>query len=99
MRYDIVDRASDRIAIERDQAARLVVDERHPAVAIEGDHALADAVQHRFAFLHQRGDLLELEPERAPLQPASQCQRGDHADRQRAGEVQQQRRQLVQELV
>ena len=99
MRYDFVDGSSDRVAIERDQAPRLVVDERHAAVPIERDDALADAVQHRFAFLHERGDLVELEAERAPLQPSGQRDRGDHADRERTGEVQQQRRELVQQLV
>ena len=54
-----------RVGAEAEQPPRLVVDHGHPAGPVEGDHALADAVQHRLALLQQRGDLVELEAERA----------------------------------
>ena len=68
-------------------------------VAVEGDHALTDAVQHRFALLHQRGDLIELQPERAALEPPSQRSEATIADAQRDRDVKEQRRKLVEQLV
>jgi hypothetical protein len=54
------------------QQMRLVVDQAEPAARIDCDHAFADAVQRRLALLDERGDLVQLQPERLPLEPAGE---------------------------
>ena len=59
--------------VERDaeQVRRLVVDHGDPAVEVDGEHALLDAVQQRLPLLDQTGDLARLEAERLALDPAA----------------------------
>ena len=75
--------------------------ERDPPAQVEPDHALADAVQHRVAVLHEAGDLGRLHAEGLPLHPAGDQQRAADADRAGQPEVGQQvrggRRQPVQD--
>ena len=59
-----------RVSVEPEQPLRLVVEQRDPAGRVDGDRALADAVQHRLALLEQRRDLVGLQPEGLALDPA-----------------------------
>ncbi|RAJ36797.1 hypothetical protein K353_04625 [Kitasatospora sp. SolWspMP-SS2h] len=56
-RQDLVDGAPGAGGREREQAQRLVVGDADPAAGVEGQHALADAVQHRLALDQQGGDV------------------------------------------
>jgi hypothetical protein len=71
-----------------EQPGRLVVAHRDPAGGVGGDHPLADAVQHRLAFLHQFGQLARFQPERLALQPPGQQGGAGDAEQQRAAREQ-----------
>ena len=73
---------AETVAAEAEQAARLFVEHRHPAVGVEGDDAFPDAVQGRLALLQQRRDLRQLQSERLALEPPDQQGRGDDPDRE-----------------
>ena len=62
------------------QPSGLGVADRHPAVGVDREHALADAVQHRLAFLDQVGQLVGFEAERLAFQPPPD-RRGGHRRR------------------
>ena len=84
------------IVRQGNEPSRLVVDKRHAVVFVQRDHSLPDAVKRCLALLHERRDLVQFQAEGGPLQAAREGQRGDDTDGQRAGEVQEQRGQLMQ---
>ena len=73
---------ADGLAIDAQQALRLVVDHRDAAGGVHRDGALADAVQHGLPLLEQAGDLARLEAEGLPLDPPRQQHRTDHPEAQ-----------------
>jgi hypothetical protein len=81
-RNDVGEPLSDGGFVELEQALGLVVDERNPSGLIGRDRPLADAVQHRLALLEQRCDLVRLEIERLPLDPAREQYRTDDAEQE-----------------
>lgn len=50
----VVERLSDGLRVEPQQALRLVVEEAYAAVAVQRDDALTYAVQHRLTLREQR---------------------------------------------
>ena len=64
---DLVDEASDCRRVEAEQPLRLVVQHRNAPGSVRCDRTLADPVQHRFALLEERSDLVRLETERLAL--------------------------------
>ena len=73
-------------ASQTEQALRLVVHHRHPAVDVEGEDALADAVQGSLALLQEQGDLLELEAEGASFEVPGEDPRRHSAEPERDAE-------------
>ena len=95
---ELVQRLADCRAAESEQSAGLVVGHADPSLPVEGDHALADAVQHRLALLQEGPQVVQFEPEGHPLEPPGQHQRGEDADQKSRRCVEQQDRDLVPQL-
>ena len=83
---DLVDGAPLGVLREVDQAPCFGVDEQDATVRVDDDDALADPVQHRLALVHQRGELVQLEPEGLTLEAPREQQRRDDSDAERDGE-------------
>ena len=79
-RHELVQPLPDAGPGQAEQSSRLVVDDVHATLRVEGDDALADAVQHRLAFLHERHDLRRFEAEGDTFDRPSQNQRRHDAD-------------------
>ena len=86
-RQHVAELAAGELGRQAEQVAGRVVGQQHPAAGVVAEHRLPDAVQHRLPLLQQRGDLAELKAEGLPLQPAGQGERGEHADREDAEQV------------
>ena len=96
---DLGEAPPDRVAVELEQAPRLVVHERHAAVAVGRDRSLADPVQTRLACLQESRDLAGLQTEGLPLEPASEKNRSGHAEREGHQQVEGKLRQHGRELL
>src|SRR5437660_9266435 len=86
-RYALVDPPSFDGALEAKQAPGFVVHERDTAVSVGRDHSLADAVEHRFALLEQRGDVARLQPESLSLQAPREQERAGDAEAKSESDV------------
>ena len=79
-RQDLVEDRPPAPSGEAEQPPGLIVDDGDPPGGVDGDDALADAVQRRLPLLQEARDLIQLEPERAPLQQTRQRERGERSD-------------------
>lgn len=81
---------ADGLAADVQQPLRLVVQQPHPAAAVQGDHALPDAVQHGVALREQPRDVREGQVTGLPLHPARDEPGRQGADGQRTAGVREQ---------
>ena len=72
---EVVDLLADLRTGQVEQLAGGRVEQCDPLAGVEPDHALLDAEQHRLAPLHQLHDLLRLQSEGLPADPAGEQQR------------------------
>ena len=82
-----------------EQAQRLIVRERDPTSGVQGEHALADAVQHRVALLEEPGDLARAEAEGLTIDAPGKDQRSADPESQRKEHRQAHRRERLRELL
>ena len=75
----LLEPSPDRVRWAAEQVPGAVVDDGHPAVAVQGHHALLDAVHQGLAVLDQPGDLGRLHAQRLALDPAGEQQRAAQA--------------------